>query len=721
MQETKEIEKNRAYQPSRQSTSIIDDYMRINMLRFVRNRNTEDPAEQIELETFPLDDIEDKKWFADACYDKLLGENLFEKATIDEFIELTIGSAYTSSVVTAIRSVSKDITNIKMVKERQKIPEEKEKKELECGRVALVLLANMSPVLARLTTQSIIKGQRSIELGDGLWDGIAYALSDKRACHFFTVHSEFMPFWIKTRLKNAKLHFLAKDRKHRSKILAFINRHADIKSALEDILCKMIISAKNDEQAIVKPNANQLSMFERYVWRNIKWKSAQLAVAKPSEQLLPTSPEGEIYAVAGLRRGAHVGMRYDDNAEEVEQSALCQRLLGETTPIIFPVVNIVACIAKWWRKMVIDNQKKEEKKRFSEYVQNNYLLYADLFEMYAGLMKKNISHILQMCFYERVGHDIVFKDPHKKHSKIMFKADDNREARFITPCLLDLVSNEEIIATGKLFCDIRRDVLTYAAGFRYSSEYQTPAEWVVKRYRFDKCKMSFDLAKAIIIGGENALRMLRAAVATSLEEHCKLRGKIVGRHQSPKDMMKHRVVSALPEILRFVSANRDVYDFEVCRAFFSLVGIAPGLANPVGKDIVFSLTDKPHERAKKVIELKKERARGIIRENGIRWRSIKECSDDFNNKPIYRPLLHGMGSSIGSVIGQNLTNTEIYYLIIAGETPPQLRESLEDCGRYKDHRTGKYRKAYELSKNGMWVKYRKPIRSRQATRHVKLT
>ena len=712
MQEPVGIEKKTGtYQPSRQKTSIMDEFMRINMSRFVRNRNTIEPEDEEPLEDFPLSDPQDKQSFADACYDTLLGgAKAFEKDVVDEFIHLTVGTAYTSSVVTAIRSVPKGRTKIKM----------RPKEILECSEVASFFLSHMSDLFAQVSTKNMVKGTREINIGEGLWDGVAYALSERRACHFFTVYPEFMPLWVKMRLENAKLKLDIKNRKRRSEVLAFINTHADIKSALEDIIRELIISSRDAQEvkssSTTSVAVNRLSVFERYVWRNVKWKSEQ--AAKTPEQPLPVDKEtGEAYELDGKQLTLHKGMRYDnDNDEKDEQFGLCRRLLQATVPVVSPVVSLAGEVARWWRKMVVKNQAS-----FSFHVIERYLLYADLFEIYANLLQSNISHTLHMRFCEKAGHNIVFSDPDKKHSKIEFRASNKREATFVTPRLLDLVSNEEIMAAGQARADIRKEVLSHAVLFEYSSEYKTPTEWVAKRYRFGEKDLSSNKINAIIIGGKKALRMLRAAVASSLEEHCRLRGKNVGRQHLPKDMMKHRVVSALPEILRIVENDRDTYDFEVCRAFFSFIGIASGLANPVGEDIVLKPTDSLSDRSQKIQKLKQDKASGIIRDNGVRWKYTEKSRD---GKPVYKPLLHRMGSSVASVETKNgidLTNTEIYYLIVRGETPDPLRESLEDCGRYIDHNTGAYRKEYELSKNGMWWKHRKPVHSRQATRHVKLT
>jgi len=714
-----------SYCPARQKANVIHEYLRISVLRFVRNRTIEDSEEQEDIDPFPYDGIEDKQWFAEACYDKLSGhEDIFPRDLIEDFIIYTVGKVYTSSsAVTAIRQMPKAQTEIHI------------NKSLEVSRFAELFIANMSPLCANLTTACIKRGAREIDLGEGLWDAAAYALSDSRACHFFTVHSEFIPLNIRRILVQAGLKPKPRDRQRRKKILAFINSREEVKSVLENILVKLITDSEDKvDLDLSSDNLNELdlSSFDLYMLRNIRWKSEQ-SINQKEQSLSSTQDDGEPFrAISGDRRNAHSGMRYDEGGEEAEQAALCHRLYEATIPIISPVVQLTMSAAYWWRKQVIENRKKsiwnlknprEKENTFTEYVAHRYILYADVFEIYAHLLQESVLHLLQVQFCEQNGHSVVFRDPERKHSKLTFKI-SRREAAFVPPRLLDLVSNQEIMTRGRLLCDTKEDIFRHAERFGELRGYAGIASWLSKNIRFGGEQIPVGFIAATLIGGRGAREMLLADTAKDLKEHCRWRGKTVGRQHLPKDLMKHRIVSALPHLLSIVNADREKYDFEVCNAFFSFIGVAPGLANPTGKDIVLKPDDRKHEREEKMRQLAGERKHDIIRENGVRWKKTNRLlSTKDGKKPIYEPMLHGMGTSVAAVITgtndvANLTNTEIYYRIVAVEMPQVLQMTLEDCGRYaKDKR---YKPEYGFSDDGTWVKHRKPVRARQPTRHVKI-
>jgi len=711
------------FQPIRSEIRQLGRFLERNIYRFVQNLRRDGESEDLEeIDVFPFDDVECKKWFVSYTWDKINKAGVdFSPNITSAFLVYVLGKEFGRIPVNVTVT---EITSGRIVLSLDKECKNKNKNLNVVSEYAKLFFdrQHMGPLLKAYLSKYCHEGR--LNLQEGIEYVMHYALAKSRVFDFFIKHPDHIPKGVlylmcsKGANPMVALTMPKKERiKEQHRILKFVNSDKIVSSVLRRYLIDIIKAPKNHSDIDATSldyvrDIQYLTILEQYVLNNLRWGNLSERVKRwKGLSPLPANAEGDTMDLNEDKTHKAAGLRND--YAEFEKVALCGRLFEVTVPIVDNVANLICDIVKWWRRLAMNGKTRPNQSY-------QFLLYADLFEIYAALLQNNLKHTLRPENQKEIElltkGRVIFSNPNKKHTKAIFERKVNDRGEYVTPRLLDLVPASDITEMAKVVVSAKEKILDlkglYTEG-KMTLESIRKVLWLGLKYR-----ASDSMIKATFYGEQAALNKFIGETTDNASDRLKHTGKRLRRNNLAKDYMKIRVLTSLPKIYDLISRYPDKYDAEVIRAFFSLTGVYPGLINPLGMDLMENLTDTDRQRDRKAMLLARERAENRVRENGVCWLPTNLVSKEFPDLPVRESKLHTMGSSTASLAGFNISSTELLYMLMQVEIDPKLKESFEDAGLIRDHETGKYRDEYELNNDRTFVKHRKRIRSRSDKRSM---
>jgi len=253
--------------------------------------------------------------------------------------------------------------------------------------------------------------------------------------------------------------------------------------------------------------------------------------------------------------------------EDAATSVAKQQMISITKPTVTGVLDLVKQVSDGWREQIMAKQSKN---------MLGQLEYADTLELIGELAKGSLENLNSMSPEElqvNLGDNATLTGGNLsiKFQPVVDEFDPKRISSYKTPNLGKFATGEQVNAIIKKLINEKRQVLAIQNNAQRVYGDLDPIDAIVAYAKKNLTPPGMDFSRQFV-------QATLAQGAKGIDQYGKQAERI---KNDPRAYMKHNIFTALPLLKNLVKNNREQYNSEVVKAFFSLIGTRPSMMSPV--------------------------------------------------------------------------------------------------------------------------------------------